>query len=277
MNDLFARKSHAWLAAISALVIVVMLGVLFMQVRYIAEQNHQLHYDNERLAEELENAKSSRDIVVASLIKELDRGLPLVLEPQVNSLKFSTEMDGQIVGALTRQLKDDRDYVRHYGLKGLLAINLNKDRLDVFAPMVVPYLIPLLQEERLRDDTVSLLFHYRKRAAAAAPVVLETADATPWNKVTSAISHAQAMDPKCDIVPLLTRHIRESKESWKVTLERLERGYSIPMVAKAYQQAAEATTDAALRKRYRGIVRYLNSFPPEGKLEWRPDVEEFIE
>ncbi len=276
MSESTPSKATSWMGGISAVLIVTMAGVLFGQMRFIAQQNHQLMIENQHLEIALDQKKTSFDIYAAQVVNKLGSGLPLVEAREYPTLNISDELKGPIMGGLVRQLKDDRFYVQRNGLSGLSALVSGTSRGENFAPMVVPAVIPTLKDKRLRVWAMGVLNQYQGQAAAAAPMVLETCDATHWLRVTSAVKDARIMDPKCDILPLLTRHVQQSKDDWKTTLARLQAGFTNQELLAAYQAAGDQAEDEPLQRRYAGIVRYLEDQPPPGTTTPPRDVEEYV-
>lgn len=277
MNGSPVNTSHLWLGGISAVIIVAMAGVLFGQIRVIAQLNHQLMLENQQIEMQLDLRKTSFDIQAAQVVAKLDAGLPLVAPADFRTLNIQDGLKGPILGALVRQVKDDRFYVKLNGLSGLAAMTPDEGHLDVFAPMVVPVVIPTLKDKQLRVWAMSVLNQYRHHAAAAAPMVLETCDATHWIRVTSAIQDARIMDPQCNYMPLLIRHIEQSEEDWKTTLVRMQRGFTSEEVLQLYQAASKQTSDDEHRRRYEGIVRYLMDRPPGSFASPPREVEDYIQ
>ncbi|QDU73242.1 hypothetical protein Pan97_02090 [Bremerella volcania] len=273
-----ANNTYLWLGGISAVIIVALAGVLFGQMRFIAQQNHQLMIENQRIEIQLDQLKTRFDMHGAQVVAKLDSGLPLVSAADYRTLNIQDELKGPIMGALIRQLKDDRFFVKLNGLTGLAAMAPDLGRREIFAPMVVPAVIPTLKDERLRVWGMSVLNQYQRHAAAAAPMVLETCDATRWIRVTSSIKDARIMDPQCDYMPLLIRHIEQSEDDWKITLVRLQHGFTDEEVLQAYEGALEQASNEKLKRRYSGIVRYLKNQPPTGSAPPPPrSVESYIE
>ena len=276
MSESTPSKATSWRGGISVALIVTMAGVLFGQMRLIAQQNHQLMIENQRIEIELDNRKTTFDVHVAQVVDKLDSGFPLVTGADYRVLNIQDELKGPIMGALVRQLKDDRFYVQLNGLLGISAMVPKSNRMENFAPMVVPAVIPTLKDQRLRNLAMHVLRQYQGQAAAAAPIVLETCDAASWDSVTSSIENARGMNPKCDYLPLLTRHIQQSEDNWQKTLARLQAGFTNQELLDAYQAASKQAEDEELQRRYAGITRYLKDQPPLGTPSPARDVEEYV-
>lgn len=278
MSDSSANRVNLWLGGISIVIIVTMAGVLFGQIRFIAQQNHELMMENQRLEVQLDAMKTSFDAQAAKVVAKLDSGLPLVAASDFGRLNIHDELQGPIVGALIRQVNDDRFYVKRNGLAGLAVMAPARDRRKIFAPMVVPAVIPTLKDERLRLLSIALLLLYKQHASAAAPMVLETSNASSWDGVSSSTRDARAMDPQCDYMPLLVRHVQQSEDDWKTTLVNLQHSFTDEEVLQAYEGALEQASDDELKRRYAGVMRYLKDKPPAGSAPLPArTVESYIE
>lgn len=257
MSESLPRKAPVWMAGISVTIVVFMAIVWFAQVRLIAEQNHDLMIDNQNLEIQVETLKAALSNEGDRVIARLDAGLPLEFQRQPRSLNVAEDLKGPIIGALLRQIEDDRPYVQHNGLRYLAAIQPSGDRQSIFVPMVVPAVIPKLRDERLHDAAISVLNQYRPYAANAAPVILETSDCESLIGIVHDIRHARGFDPQCDYIPLLVRFIQHNEDQWQLGLDQLQSGFIDADIQQAYQGALEKASDEKLRRRYAGILRFL--------------------
>ncbi|MFN3150416.1 hypothetical protein [Bremerella sp.] len=276
MSESRASKAHAWMLGISVAVVVIMAAVLFGQVRLIAQQNHNLMIDNQNLEIEVDQLWSQLQSEANRVAARLDRGMPLA-STNGNRLNINEQLEGPLIGALVRQVQNERPLIQLRGLKGLTQVQPVGHRREVFAPIVVPAVIPTLRDERLRLWAMNVLRQYASYAAAAAPTVLETSDATRWDRTITSIRDARSMDPKCDYMPLLIRHVKHSNDDWKATLKNLQHSFTDQEVLMAYQGALDQASDENLRRRYAGVVRYLKDRPPAGALQPPRDVDEYIQ
>ncbi|WDI44268.1 hypothetical protein [Bremerella sp. P1] len=278
MSDSSSSKVNLWLGGISIVIIVAMAGVLFGQVRFIAQQNHELMMQNQHLEIQFDALKTTLDAEANKIVAKLDSGLPLVSGADNRQLNIHDDLKGPIVGSHIRQLQDDRFYVRLNGLAGLAVAVPDSNNRDIFAPMIVPAVIPTLEDKRLRFWAMSVLNQYRGQAAAAAPKVLETSDARRWINVSSSIEDARAMDPQCDYVPVLIRYVEQSEDDWRTTLVNLQHSFTDEEVLQAYEGALEQASDDELKRRYAGVMRYLKDKPPAGSTPLPArTVESYIE
>lgn len=275
MSDQPTSRTHVWMIGISASMIVVMAALLFAQMRYIAEQNHDLMIENQKLGIQIDLLQASLTNEGNRVVARLDAGLPLATANS-SPLNIEESLEGPIIGALVRQVKDDRPYVQLYGLRGLLRVRPDGSRREIFAPMIVPAVIPMLRDERFRAFAVAVLNDYRPYAAAAAPTILETCDAVHWSNVQACIQNTRTMDPQCDYVPLLIRHVQQSSDTWKTTLKQMQHSFTDEEVLQAYEGALDQASDENVRRRYAGIVRYLKDRPPAGSLQPPRTVDEYI-
>ncbi|MBA2113330.1 hypothetical protein [Bremerella alba] len=269
------HKTHVWIAGVSAAIVVVMAAILFGQVRLVALQNHTLMIDNQKLEIRLDLLKTTLDNQGQQVVAKLDAGWSLTTS-RVSPLNIHEDVKGPIIGALLRQLKDDRPFVKLQALQGLMLIHPENHSREIFAPLVVPAVIPALRDPRLKMHAAAVLQPFRSNAKAAAPVVLETADERNWASLSPTIGSARGMDPACDVVPLLTRHILANVDPWKTTLTRLQQVFTPAEVRQSYQNAQKQASDPQLRGLYEGILRYLGDQPPGGVLQSPRDVEEYV-
>lgn len=256
MSESSGRKTHVWMTGVSIAMVVVMAALLFTQVRVISQQNHDLMIQNQNLEIQIDLLGDTLRSEGNRVVARLDQGLPLATT-RSSRLNIEESLEGPIIGALVRQLKDDRPYVQLYGLRGLLRVQPESNRQEIFAPMVVPAVIPTLKDKRLRVYAVGVLDQYQRYAAAAAPTILETCNAEYWSNVQACIQKTKLMDPQCDYMPLLVRHIQESGDTWKTTLKQMRHGLSDQDVQLAYEGALKEASNEKLRRRYAGIVLYL--------------------
>jgi len=275
MSESPIRKTYNWMAGISTAIVIVMAAILFVQVRFISQQNHDQMIKNQNLEIQIELLEDDLQSEGNRIVARLDQGFPLAIV-RGPRLKINEDLEGPIMGALVRQLQDDRPYVQLYGLRGLLQLRPESQRRELFAPMVVPAVIPKLKDKRFRLLAVAVLTQYQRHAAAAVPTILETCDAVHWGKVHACIQNTKVMDPHCDYIPLLIRHVQESGDTWRNTFENVRSGFTEQEVLQAYQGALEQTTDEKLKRRYAGIVRFLKDKPPAGFSKPRRDIGEFV-
>jgi len=280
MSTSSVRRMFVWMVSMSAVVVVVMGAIWFAQVRFIAQQNHERMIESQKLEIEIDRLETDLENEGSRITAELDSGLCLFPDRGFNNLNLNDELEGPIIGALVRQVKDDRFYVQRHGLEGLIAIKPESHRLSIYAPMVVPAVTRTLKDKRLWSPAVTVLLDYRPHSGGAAPMVIKTLDVTDWHRLTSHTRMARMLDSQCDRVPALVRHLCECDEPWKRVLGRMQRDFTPEEVRQAYQQATNklSADDPERHDLYSAILRYLNDSPVVSPLLPPPrNVDDYVE